>query len=108
MGLSFENMAAFLGKAAEGLALLEVEATDVLEATANAIADDARSLAPVGSGEEDTPGELADSITVTRGANKVDIDVGVPYAVHVEYGTSKMPAEPFFQPALSAAKLVRR
>ena len=105
MGLSFENMAAFIGRAEEGLLALEVEATSALERVGNEIVSVAQSLAPIGSGDEDVPGELRDSIHAVVGVNQVDIHVDAPYAVHVEYGDSKMAAEPFFQPALAQAKL---
>lgn len=106
MSLSFEDMGAFIARAEAGLVALEVEATAILEATGHEVADVARALAPVSPPiPEATPGELAASISIEVGVNQVDIIVGAPYAVHVEYGTSKMAAEPFFQPALAQAKL---
>jgi HK97 gp10 family phage protein len=49
--------------------------------------------------DERQPGELRDSIAATPGDNKVTITAGneqVPFARYVEFGTSKMTAEPFF------------
>lgn len=106
MSLSFDNMSAFLSRGAAALIGLEKEGGDVLERVANDIADEVRSSAPVSPDiPEATPGELANSVAVVRTGNKVDIFVDAPYALQVEYGTSKMAAEPFFQPALAAAKV---
>lgn len=102
--LEFENMAEFLARAAQGLVAVEVEAMDVVEHCAEKVADDMRSTAPVGSGVEDVPGELRDSISTDRQGLEVEIIVDVPYAAYVNYGTSKMPAQPFFTAALATAK----
>jgi HK97 gp10 family phage protein len=54
---------------------------------------------------ERRPGELRDSIVATPGNDQVSITAGndaVPYASYVEFGTSKMKAEPFFYPTIRA------
>lgn len=71
---------------------LEEAATEATEA----IAADARSHAPVRSGE------LRDSIAVQPGDSGLSklIVVGAPYGIYVEFGTRFMAAEPFLLPAL--------
>ena len=45
-------------------------------------------------------GRLRSSIHVTVEDNKITLSAGVDYAPFVEYGTSKMKAQPFLRPAV--------
>lgn len=104
--LEFTNLPEFVERLAGSIAGLEVEARDRLEQLGERIVEDAAALAPVGSGQEDTPGELRDSLAAEPqddGSVRVG-SFGVPYAKYVEFGTSKMRAEPFLRPALARAR----
>jgi HK97 gp10 family phage protein len=63
---------------------------------ADRVAELAEQLAPFDTGE------LRDSIHVEEGdrPGMYQVVASAPYAVFVEYGTHKMPAQPFFTPAL--------
>jgi len=56
------------------------------------------------------PSRLAQSITSSAEDMVVTVQASAPYAVFVELGTSKMPAEPFLQPAFdeTVQRLSRR
>lgn len=63
--------------------------------TAEDIASIARSNAPVATGE------LRDSIeAVPVNQYNAEVRVGAEHGIYVEYGTYKMAAQPFFNPAL--------
>lgn len=108
MGFSFEftNLPEFVERLAGSVAGLELEGRGRLEQLGEHIVEDAAALAPIGSGQEDTPGELRDSLTVDAQADgSVRVgSFGVPYAKYVEFGTSRMHAEPFMRPALARAR----
>ena len=68
------------------------------EAKRNAPVDTGRLRASIVAGNAE-PSEYGVSVEVKAGgANEVD-DVLVDYAPHVEYGTSRMAAQPFLTPA---------
>lgn len=46
-------------------------------------------------------GFMAEHITVEEDGEKVFVVSQAPYSVHVEFGTSKMAAQPFMRPALA-------
>jgi len=71
-------------------AMYRAAATRAMEKTAEAVAEAARAEAPVKTGA------LRDSITSEGGT----ISVGEPYALFVEIGTHRMPAQPFLTPAM--------
>lgn len=48
-------------------------------------------------------GELISSIDGSTDGEKVEVYADADYAQYVEYGTSKMDAQPYFRPALAAA-----
>jgi HK97 gp10 family phage protein len=55
------------------------------------------------------PGELADSIAVERiGQATWEITVGVRWAAFLEFGTSKMPAQPYLRPAVAMVEAESR
>ena len=55
---------------------------------------DAKSLSPVDTGN------LRNSITYKVSADDGKVGTNVHYAIHQEYGTKKMSAQPFLRPAL--------
>lgn len=67
------------------------------KAYAEAVRDLAEQLAPVDTGA------LRESIHVEPGDRQGSYQVvaGVPYAVHVEFGTAHAPAQPFLTPAVA-------
>ncbi len=94
-------------------------AMDILEMAAEAVADKARSLVPVGKDiaqgkgkwSKREAGALKKSIRVVRlkGDPKLNIRVyagsrEVFYARFPEYGTVKMLAKPYLRPSMGAAK----
>lgn len=68
--------------------------------TAKKIAEDAARRAPVKTGA------LRDSIHVEGSGSESTVVVGMNYGSYVEYGTSRMGAQPFFWPALEANRPV--
>lgn len=94
------NVQAFLDRLSNrGQAAIEAE----LERQANRLADAMRAAAPDGP-----TGNLDQSVRVEPGAHPLERIVaaggelttrdGYDYALAVEFGTEKMPAEPFFWP----------
>jgi HK97 gp10 family phage protein len=88
---------------------------DVLMIPAQMIRDEAKDMAPVATAEEIgphakyPPGTLKNSIFAAPGKDKPIAYVGVspkkvPYAGMVEYGTSKMTAQPYLRPAIAATR----
>lgn len=63
---------------------------------ANKVVATARSLAKVNTGR------MRRSISFRVDFNGVTIFVGVDYAIHVEYGTIFITAQPFFNPAIES------
>lgn len=78
-----------LSRFAKAALLGEVAAKAAGDELARDVADEARRIVPVDTGR------LRDSITTDGGRVFTD----APYAIHVEYGTSDTPAEPFMRPA---------
>ncbi|MHB1001279.1 MAG: HK97-gp10 family putative phage morphogenesis protein [Armatimonadota bacterium] len=68
-----------------------------MDEVAQAIADEAKSLAPVRTGA------LRDSIEWIKIGDERFVGAGVPYAMQVEYGTSRSQAQPFLRPAIVSA-----
>jgi HK97 gp10 family phage protein len=66
---------------------------DELLAVANDICDAARIYAPV------LTGNLKAQLVVVDGGDSIEIQSNAPYSLYVEFGTVKMPAQPFFRPA---------
>lgn len=72
-------------------------ASQTLAEHAEQVAEDARNLAPVDTGE------LRDSIGVVKTDDlRYEVVAIAPYAADVELGTSKQAAEPFLFPAMEA------
>lgn len=84
-----QTIAKFLAIQAAGVVAGDAAAAAVAEQ----VADLARAMVPVETGE------LRDSIVVTDEG----VTAGTDHAVYVEFGTYKMPAEPFMRPAADEA-----
>ena len=87
---------------AEGNVALADQVREALLVPAMVIRDEARDLAPV------VTGRLREAIIAAKGKGAaafaaVDLKVA-PYARFVEKGTSKMAAQPYFRPAVNAAR----
>lgn len=102
-GIELSGLAGVLARGTAAIGRLAEDGRGRLETVGQSVADEARSLAPVGSGDEDTPGVLAAGISSVRDGDDVLVQSLAPYSAHVEYGTSKMAAEPFMRPALAKA-----
>lgn len=75
-----------------------VDYTAALMAGIDAFMATATSLCPVRTGY------LAGSISASiSGTNSIHVEASAGYAQYVEYGTSRMGAQPFFEPAVEAA-----
>jgi hypothetical protein len=77
----------------------------ILDALATEGVTIAKQLCPVGTGYEDVPGELRDSIIKVLGVKKSGKPIAYVgstkrYAIDVELGTGKMDAEPYLRPML--------
>lgn len=83
-----------------GIKNLDAVVTDVLENTAKAVAEDARADAPVDTGR------LRSSITSEMDGDTAIVRATAPYAVYVELGTSRAPAQPYLKPALYTKRSV--
>lgn len=92
-----DQLAADLLQAAQTVAR---EAPDVVSFAAARTAEAARAAAPVRTGA------LQRSITTraTLGGLSTVVEAGAAHAAFVEYGTSKMPPQPFMRPAADAAE----
>lgn len=76
------------------LAAAEAAAAQTLARAAERAAEDARSLAPVDTGE------LRGSISVVAHSPlEVSVVASAPHAAMVEFGTTQMAAQPFMTPA---------
>jgi HK97 gp10 family phage protein len=84
-----EVVAGFVAEAA----LAEPRASDAVQEAAEAIAADARSLAPK------LTGRLAGSIEVDGSGTSAEVGPTVDYAPFVEFGTAYMAPQPFMGPA---------
>ena len=100
MKAMFNEYAIALGP--DGMGTARKELKDMLIKPAYVMRDEAKDMVPVKTGN------LRDAIYATRGPeDKRGVLVGVnrkkaPYARFVEKGTSKMPAQPYFRPAINA------
>ena len=65
---------------------------------AEAVADTARGMCPVRTGQ------LRSSISTSSSGESAQVFADADYAIFVELGTYKMAAQPFLVPALSAAE----
>lgn len=81
----------------KNLSLYTAKLKNALNENRDAVAEElvkkARSKAPV------VTGQLRDSITIIRVFSNLEVGPTVNYAPYVEFGTSKMEAQPFLQPA---------
>ncbi len=78
---------------------LPVETGEIVKETAYEIEGEAKVRAPVDTGA------LRASIETSHPARtRSEVATGVEYGVYQEYGTVKMPAQPFMTPAAEAAR----
>lgn len=78
---------------------LQANIGEALRQAAELIVSEAQANAPVDTGH------LRDSIEVTEESDdSVTVVAGAEYAAYVEYGTSKMAAQPFFEPAIESVR----
>lgn len=70
--------------------------SDVIEAGANAVREEAKAICPVDTGA------LQSSIAVSVNGNTAQISANTDYAAFVEFGTSKMMPQPYLVPSLLA------
>ena len=70
----------------------------LVQKTAQNIAKGAQSRAPVDTGA------LRASIQAQGGGMRATVSAGVLYAIFVEFGTSRMGAQPFFIPSVEAER----
>ena len=73
---------------------IENNLPDIIGQVAQTVCESAKSLCPVDTGR------LQSSINVQPGGNTAVISADTEYAVFVEFGTSKMAAQPYLVPAL--------
>ena len=73
---------------------IEERVSTAIAAGAEAVADNARSVCPVDTGA------LRDSIAVSQDGMNAQISANTDYAAYVEFGTSKMAAQPYLVPSL--------
>ncbi len=66
----------------------------IVAAGAEAVAQSARDMCPVDTGK------LQSSINVSTNASSAEISADTDYAAYVEFGTSKMAAQPYLVPSL--------
>lgn len=99
-GIDFED-AAFLADLRKHLAAMEVKSEADLVKVGLQVQNKARSLCPVDTGR------LRASILMTHGRDGsgffVEVGTNVSYAAFVEFGTSRMKAQPFLLPAVALA-----
>lgn len=79
---------------------LATDGAALVQQTADNIATGAQDRAPVDTGE------LRDSIHVEGSGQKAAVVVDADHGVYVEYGTSRMGAQPFLWPSLEAERPV--
>lgn len=79
--------------------------------SAEEIRDVAKSLAAVGKqtyidADGSHPGALRDGIHIEEGADPMEVDAvsGASYSAHVNYGTTKQAAQPFWEPAIEEVR----
>lgn len=70
--------------------------SSAVDESTTSVAQTAQNLAPVDTGE------LRSSITANDGTMSGTVEAGTDHAFYVEFGTSKMPPQPFMGPALDA------
>lgn len=95
------DAAGFLAGLQAAIAGIKLETAADLQRLGQKAARNMRQLAPVDTGR------LRNSIGVTNGSDSrgpyVDVGPTTDYAIHVEFGTSRMAAQPFVRPGLAEA-----
>jgi HK97 gp10 family phage protein len=91
------DSSSFMRSLVRKVAALEVTTEAALWVWALRVQNHARVLAPVDTGR------LRSSIMASKGAGFVQIGTNVEYAIHVEFGTKYMAAQPYLRPAIAIA-----
>ncbi len=73
---------------------IEAAVSEAIAAGAEVVAGGARSICPVDTGA------LQASIAVSQSGTNAQISANTDYAAYVEFGTSKMAAQPYLVPSL--------
>lgn len=85
------------------LLLSKIDLTEEVIEGMKIIEEESRNNCPVGEGPN--AGNLRDSHeTLSTGKNEAEVRVNAEYASYVEYGTSKMEAQPFLRPAIESKR----
>lgn len=84
----------YTGSLSDIAAGIEAAVAEAVAAGAETAADNARGVCPVDTGT------LRDSIAVTQSGTSAQISANTDYAAYVEFGTSKMAAQPYLVPSL--------
>lgn len=74
--------------------MLENNMQSIVLSAAEQVKNSAKSLCPVDTGR------LRDSISVNAEGSTAVVSANTDYAAYVEFGTSKMPPQPYLVPAL--------
>lgn len=92
----------FVWRGGEVVNALENALQDAMQATAEAAKDRAQQLCPVDTGL--LRSSIFASVDAPGGSHRRTLVVGAdaPYALYVELGTSRAPAQPFLRPAIDA------
>lgn len=99
MRVNSRGLADFKNRIDDAVRRMESEIGGMLQDEAENLRDEIVSRAPVRSGE------LAGSVQVVEtGPHSFIVEIDAPHALHVEYGTSKMEAQPFIRPAIDATR----
>lgn len=96
------NADRLMGRLAELRLRLNEDAVRAVSLAADAACETARSLAAVDTGE------LRGSISAVHNGLEARVAAACGHAAAVEFGTSRMPARPFMQPAAESAGAVLR
>lgn len=87
-----------LEKAFDRLDISDVEEGEITFEMAEIIAERARDLVPVDTGE------LQDTIQAVQDGRSSQVQAGTSHALPIEFGTSKMAAQPYMRPAYEETK----
>jgi HK97 gp10 family phage protein len=98
-GIETDGLDEWISRLDDIAATLSQEIADALQAAGDAFINDAQASAPVDTGF------LRDNIQVVSSSDtELVIESQADYSGFVEYGTSRMSAQPFFEPAIESAR----
>jgi len=94
MGLTFKGLKGAQDALKEFESIVSDQLSDFLETTGQIVVEEMQSTVPVDTGA------LQDSIGYNVSGDDLTFEATEDYAGDVEYGTSKMAAQPYFFPAI--------